>query len=427
VNFRVYGKNFDDKDIFKSICFVREFHLIFAPFNMRLSDYTYQLPKERIASKPLPKRDSSNLLVYRKGNISHRIFRDLHHELDVDKTLFFNDTKVIPARIFFKKETGALIEIFLLEPVLPYTDIAEAMACTSSSTWKCLIGNLKKWKSNDVLQIQVIVEGVETVVTAELTDRENMLVRLNWQGSISFSELVESIGRMPLPPYIKREVSPEDKDRYQTVYRRSAGAVAAPTAGLHFTEEVLSNLQEKGIHSEYLTLHVSAGTFMPVKEDDVRNHRMHSEQVYVTRTNVEAILKSQNIIAVGTTSMRTLESLYWYGVSLLNGDSAMFRISQDYPYENLSPPERDEAMQAILNHMDYTGRTSISGSTEIFIRPGYDFKVCNGLITNFHLPESTLILLVAAFIGEDWKKVYQEAMNNNYRFLSYGDSSLLLP
>ncbi len=394
---------------------------------MRLSDYTYNLPSERIASHPLQERDLSKLLVYRKGNIQHETFRNLPGELERNITLFFNDTKVIPARLFFKRETGAVIEVFLLEPILPSADIATAMTCRYETTWKCLIGNLKKWKDEEILTLEVTNGRNPVVLSARIAERDNMLVHLTWDSDITFSELVELAGKMPLPPYIKREVSAEDRDRYQTVYRKSAGAVAAPTAGLHFTRAVLESLKEKGIQSEFLTLHVSAGTFMPIKEDDVTRHKMHGEQVYVTRENIQRVIDSTKIVAVGTTSMRTLESLYWYGVKLLREPDSGFLITQDYPYGITGLPDRNTAMEAILEHMDKKGRTSITGRTEIFIRPGYNFKVCNGLITNFHLPQSTLILLVAAFIGEDWKKVYQEALENEYRFLSYGDSSLLLP
>jgi len=394
---------------------------------MRLSDYTYDLPEERIASHPLPQRDMSRLLTYKKGRIAHRIFRDLPGELNSSQTLFFNDTKVIPARLFFHRETGALIEVFLLEPVLPSADIAAAMTCRNECVWKCLVGNLKKWKDKETITL-AIGEGPAAVrIQAQIEDRERMLIRLTWSGEQTFAEVVELAGRMPLPPYIKREVSPEDKDRYQTVYRKSAGAVAAPTAGLHFTEDVLRQLESRGIRTEYLTLHVSAGTFMPIKEDDVTRHKMHEEQIYVTRHNIKRMLDSNEIIAVGTTSMRTLESLYWYGVSLLGGRSDEFVVNQEDPYGHDDLPERDEALKKVLAHMDQSGRTSISGKTGIYIRPGYRFRLCNGLITNFHLPQSTLILLVAAFIGEDWMKVYKEALANDYRFLSYGDSSLLLP
>ena len=395
---------------------------------MRLSEYTYDLPQDRIASHPLPERDASKLLVYRGGEIRHTIFRELPGELEPSQTLIFNDTKVIPARLFFQRETGAVIEVFLLEPVLPSPDIATAMTCTGSTTWKCLIGNLRKWKDGESLSL--IIDGAEKmVVRASIADRENMLVRLDWDQPVVFSELVELTGRMPLPPYIKREVSQEDKDRYQTVYKRSAGAVAAPTAGLHFTPEVLRALDAKGIQTDYLTLHVSAGTFMPIKDDDISRHKMHGEQIYLTTDNIKNIMGSPKVVAVGTTSMRTLESLYWYGAGLLLSGKRSFEIGQNEPYEHNPEnlPSRNEALQAVLDSMNKEGKTSISGRTEIFIHPGYTFRICDGLITNFHLPASTLILLIAAFVGDDWKKIYQEALASGYRFLSYGDSSLLLP
>ncbi|MCA6073290.1 S-adenosylmethionine:tRNA ribosyltransferase-isomerase [Fulvivirga sedimenti] len=396
---------------------------------IQLSDYTYELPAHRIAEKPLPERDQSKLLIYQKGYISHHIFNTLSEQLPDSSSLFFNDTKVIPARIIFQRSTGALIEVFLLEPVLPSPDIATAMSCTVESTWKCLVGNFKKWKNDEILELSVPAATGTITVRASIHDRTGSLITLTWNAPIAFSELVELIGKIPLPPYIKREADPSDKDRYQTVYSHAAGAVAAPTAGLHFTPEVLNSLEDRGIKTDFLTLHVSAGTFMPIKEDDITKHQMHGEQIYVTRDNLLNIMASATLIAVGTTSMRTLESLYWYGVLLFTGRSDKFIIDQNTAYEfnEKDLPGRNEAIQAIIDHMDAEGRTSLAGRTEIFIYPGYTFRVCDGLITNFHLPGSTLILLVAAFIGDDWKKVYQEALDNKYRFLSYGDSSLLIP
>ncbi len=397
---------------------------------IQLSDYTYELPQDRIAEKPLPERDQSKLLVCRHGNISHHTFKRLPEQLPESSILFFNDTKVIPARIFFERATGAVIEVFLLEPVYPSADIATAMSCKEESTWKCLVGNFKKWKDGEQLQLSVPSKDYGIVgVQARIHSRQDSQITLTWDAPCTFSELVELIGKIPLPPYIKRDVDPEDKDRYQTIYNQTAGAVAAPTAGLHFTSEVMNELARRKIDTDFLTLHVSAGTFMPIKDDDISKHQMHGEQVYVTRNNILNITRASTLIAVGTTSMRTLESLYWYGVILRSGRSVDFHISQStaYEYDESELPTRNEAMKAVLDHMDAEGRTSLSGRTEIFIYPGYRFRVCDGLITNFHLPGSTLILLVAAFIGEDWRKVYQEALENKYRFLSYGDSSLLIP
>ena len=388
---------------------------------MNLSDYTYDLPEERIAPEPLDKRDSSRLLVYEKGEISHQTFSDITTHFGANDTVFFNDTRVIPARIHFYRQTGALIEIFLLEPYAPYKEMAAAMDVRGTTTWKCLVGNLKKWKEQETLHTNI--NGID--VSVSLVNREKGHVAFHWPESLPFSRVVEEIGKIPLPPYIKRDVTEEDKDRYQTVYNRTSGAVAAPTAGLHFTDEVLRSLEAKGVIKDFLTLHVSAGTFLPIKDNDVGNHEMHSEQVYVTRENLETLLASERITAVGTTSMRTLESLYWYGVQL--PESGEFDISQDYPYRPHDLPGRKEAISRIAQMMDRRGLSALHGQTSIFIYPGYTFRMTDRLITNFHLPGSTLILLVAAFVGKDWKEIYREALDNNYRFLSYGDSSLLMP
>lgn len=404
--------------------------------DIKLEDYHYHLPEEKIARFPLPQRDRASLLVYRQGQIQDHTFSELPSLLSDNSNLFFNNTKVIPARLYFRKESqqtasGALIEIFLLHPVQPNPIISQAMLAQESCTWQCIIGNQKKWKKDILLKKPVFVGKNEIILTAQLADAEQKLVTFRWdKPKVPFVDIVEAAGQVPLPPYLKREVTEEDRPRYQTVYSVQEGAVAAPTAGLHFTEKVLKALQEKHITLNYLTLHVSAGTFQPIKEDVIQNHPMHSEQVVVTKENLRSLLiPDKRVIAVGTTSMRTLESLYWYGVQLLKKQSEVFYIKKltPYHYTEKELPSTTESLHATLRHMQQHNLEKIIGETEIFIFPGYQFRVCGGLITNFHMPKSTLILLIAAFVGEDWRKIYEHALENGYRFLSYGDSSLLLP
>jgi len=394
--------------------------------HLSIQEYTYNLPEERIAEVPLKNRDASKLLVWKKGKIEHHQFTSIPDSLPGKSLLFFNNTRVIPARIYFQKETGATIEIFLLQPHKPSALLAETMKATQSCQWLCTIGNLKRWKDQNKLTRNF--EG--GVLTAELKDREQGLVEFHWSPTnLSFGEIVSNVGITPLPPYIKREANEDDLNRYQTVYAHHEGAVAAPTAGLHFTDEILEVLKNKGVKKDFLTLHVSAGTFQPVKTDNALDHIMHQEQVMVTLENIENLLQDDlTVIAVGTTSMRTLESLYWYGVKLLRNQHAEFVIDQDDPYKNYtSLPDKRTALTAVKEMMVQENLKILIGHTSIYIIPGYTFRVCEGLITNFHLPGSTLMLLVAAFVGEDWKRIYTEALNNDYRFLSYGDSSLLLP
>lgn len=401
-----------------------------SPFaDIHLEDYRYQLPEEAIARYPLPERDQSRLLFYRNGDILHQQFREIPDLLPAGSLLFFNNTRVIPARLFFRKESGAQIELFLLQPSSPGVLISEQLSAEKESHWKCMIGNLKRWKEGTVLERTLTVEGKEVLISASLKNRSEGLVHFQWNQDLPFASLVEAGGEIPLPPYLNRKPEENDKPRYQTVYSREAGAVAAPTAGLHFTEQILEQLTQKGIMSDYLTLHVSAGTFRPIK-DSVAAHPMHREQIIVRRRNIEALLKAKGpVIAVGTTSMRTLESLYWYGVQLLQKADAPFFISKEaaYHYQEEELPDSEAALQAVLQKMEKEGKEEVWGETEIFIVPGYRFRLVKGLVTNFHQPESTLILLIASFIGPDWRSVYKEALSNGYRFLSYGDSSLLLP
>jgi len=393
---------------------------------LNINDYTYDLPAEQIALHPLAQRDAAKLLVYRQGVIEHTTFRFIADYLPANTTLFFNDTKVIRARLLFRKPTGAEIEIFLLSPVAPFTDMARAMQATAKSSWQCSIGNLKRWKEHDPL---VLARG-KTTLTARLVSKETQLAELSWEpANLALAEILEIFGVVPLPPYINRAAQEADSERYQTVYSAREGAVAAPTAGLHVTDEVFASLKKKNIVIDFLTLHVSAGTFQPVKTEDALQHTMHSEQVVVTRKNIQSLLQPNRFtVAVGTTAMRTLESLYWYGVNLMHNPEAEFVVSQSDPYRpQKGHPPVQQALQAVLTRMDSCGSDTLTGTTFIYIYPGYTFKVCRGLITNFHLPASTLILLVAAFIGNDWKRIYSDALENNYRFLSYGDSSLLIP
>jgi len=387
-----------------------------------IKDYTYELPENRIAQYPLAQRDQSKLLFYKDGEIKHDRFTSLPDLLPPQSVLFFNDTKVIPARLRFQKETGATIEIFLLNPIAPSTLVQLAMGATSHATWHCTIGNLKRWPSKTVLTKQV----GDIVIKADLIDREQTLVGFSWQPkSKSFAEIISATGFIPLPPYLNREAEKGDLETYQTVYSHHEGAVAAPTAGLHFTNAVLDNLQAKGHSTEFLTLHVSAGTFQPVKVEKAAEHAMHGEQVVVTKKNVEAILTAKSIGAVGTTSLRTLESLYWYGVKLIEEGDQPFLISQNEPYLLPGHHSRQKAVERLLLKLEKDGSDTLFGETAIYAMPGYNYRVVDFLITNFHQPGSTLILLVAAFVGLNWKKIYQEALDNEYRFLSYGDSSLL--
>lgn len=394
-----------------------------------LAEYVYDLPDERIAKYPLEKRDLSKLLHYQQGEIHHRSFRDIVDLIPEGSTLAFNNTKVIPARMIFYKDTGAQIEIFLLKPVAPSNILSLVMEERAEVQWECMIGNFKKWKPGQVLR-RTLEDGEKGVeVKVEVTDEASKTVRFSWQDpDYSFAEIVELAGKVPLPPYLNREPEAEDKPRYQTVYSEKEGAVAAPTAGLHFTPEILEQLKQKQVTETFFTLHVSAGTFQPIKTENVMDHPMHSEQLVVPIESIKEIIEAKNkVIAVGTTSMRTLESLYWFGNRLLRGNEN-FAIDKLEPYEQKGQlPDREAAFQAIVDWMNQHNLNQIVGSTEIFIFPGYTFRVCDGLVTNFHQPGSTLMLLVGALIGEDWKAVYQEALDHDYRFLSYGDSSLLIP
>jgi S-adenosylmethionine:tRNA ribosyltransferase-isomerase len=392
---------------------------------ININDFKYNLPSDKIALYPLPERDQSKLLVYQKGNIRHSRFIDLTDFLPLHTFLFFNDTKVIPARLHFKKDTGASIEIFLLTPLQPSTLLSQVMQTIDQCTWKCTLGNVKRWPEGTTLK-KVIGE---IHLEALLINKDDGIVQFSWTNNKSFAEVIAQSGETPLPPYLKREPEDADRERYQTVYSHVEGAVAAPTAGLHFTEAVFKALHAKNIQYDFLTLHVSAGTFQPVKTENAEDHFMHAEQIVVTRKNIENLLiPGRSFIPVGTTSLRTLESIYWFGAKLLRDGSASFRIFQDDPYlQSTAQPSVEKAIEAVKDFMERSGQERIIGETSIFIKPGYPFKICSGLITNFHQPGSTLMLLVAAFVGNSWQRIYDEALLNNYRFLSFGDSSLLIP
>jgi S-adenosylmethionine:tRNA ribosyltransferase-isomerase len=397
--------------------------------NIKLADYNYELPPNKIATHGLQHRDQSKLLKYHDGIISHYKFFQITNLLPTDATLFFNNTKVVQARLILKRNTGAVIEVFLLSPTDPNLSIYDTINFTKDVSYSCMIGNLKKWQEGEYLTQKIEIKGLSVELKVCLANKNRKQVNFSWDvESITFGSILEAIGHTPLPPYINRPDEKQDKLRYQTVYSKTPGAVAAPTAGLHFTNNVLAAINKKGIKAEYLTLHVSAGTFQPIKEELVTNHPMHSEQIIITKDNLNRILNSKYNIAVGTTALRTLESTYWFGVQLLLSSKTTFHIDKlaPYTYQGQDLPSVNNAIQQVLEFMNSNDINTIKGDTEIFIMPGYEFKVCQGLITNFHQPGSTLILLVAAFVGHDWQKIYNTALNNEYRFLSYGDSTLLL-
>jgi S-adenosylmethionine:tRNA ribosyltransferase-isomerase len=397
---------------------------------INMGDFWYDLPDERIAKYPLAQRDQSKLLYWNGNGPVHEHFYQLPDHFSGNEVLFFNNTKVIPARLYFRKETGALIEIFLLGPIAPAV-VDVAMLQTAQCDWACTIGNLKTWKNGIVLERTLEIAGQNIQLSAALLDAPSMHVRFTWTGNLPLTSILEAAGQTPIPPYLQRAAEESDRHTYQTVYSKKDGAVAAPTAGLHFTPEIMGALAHKGVDLQEVTLHVSAGTFKPVKVENAMDHDMHFEQVVVRRTNVEALLHGKKVVCVGTTAMRTLESLYWYGLKLLLDKNAACSIEKTdaytLPAQFGAMPTVQAAMTAILEKMDAEGQQELQGITQLYIMPGYTFRVCEVLVTNFHQPGSTLLLLVAAFIGEkNWRTVYDAAMASGYRFLSYGDSSYLL-
>lgn len=384
-----------------------------------IADYNYPLPDERIAKYPLAQRDHSKLLVYRDGQVSEDRFFNVGDYIADDALLVYNNTRVIQARLEFRKPTGARIEVFCLEPIDPH-DYQLSLGSTNGCTWKCMIGNAKKWH-DEYLEYPVEKLGLALRAYKGATLGNAYSVRFEWDDrTISFAEILDAAGELPIPPYLNRKTEESDKTTYQTVYSRIKGSVAAPTAGLHFTDEVLDNLRSRGIETDEVTLHVGAGTFLPVKTADANEHVMHTEIIAVPRAtiaNVQAHLG--HIVAVGTTSMRTLESLYFMGCK------QAATVSQFEPYETAHTMSAKEALQRLLDWMDATGQTTLHAETQIMIKPGYQFHIVDQLITNFHQPQSTLLLLVSAFVGGDWRTIYDYALSHDFRFLSYGDSSIL--
>lgn len=406
---------------------------------IRTIDYNYNLPDERIAKFPLTKRDSSKLLIYNSGKISHNLFTSLPEHLPSGALMVFNNTKVIQARLHFRKEPaggpksqGALIEIFLLEPVSP-ADYQLMFTQTEECTWHCLVGNLKRWKEGS-LKKNISIGAKEICVTAERIESTNNghIIKFRWNGNVTFAELLEATGEIPIPPYLNRESQESDKTTYQTVYSKIKGSVAAPTAGLHFTDTVLANLDSHNIEREELTLHVGAGTFKPVKSENIAGHEMHTEYIVVRKSTIEKLIAHNGeAIAVGTTSVRTLESLYYIGVYLSNHPDASeeeMHVQQWTPYNSENNKLTTiESLHHILNYLNNHHLDSLKTSTCIIIVPGYKFHIVKMMVTNFHQPQSTLLLLVSAFVNGNWKEIYNYALENDFRFLSYGDSSLLIP
>ena len=396
--------------------------------NINIKDYNYELPDSRIAKYPLEERDQSKLLEFRDSCITEHIFRDLPGLLPDNAIMVFNDTKVVPARLHFRRESGASIEVFCLEPHLP-VEYNLNFASTGQCEWRCIVGNVKKWKG-DVLRLDN-PDGDESVslmnLRAELVERqgETSIVRFSWDNGAAFSAVLEACGRIPIPPYLNRDTESIDSERYQTLYAKYRGSVAAPTAGLHFTDAVLEAIRNRGIDTETVCLHVGAGTFLPVKSDNVAEHRMHREPFSVS---LDFLMKLRHgghqVIAVGTTSVRTLESLYYVGVGIIEEGEAK-DVDQWAPYSREYDYSLEESLDAIIDYLKARGETSLRVGTRIIIVPGFRFRVVDVLVTNFHQPQSTLLLLISAFIGGEWKPVYEYALAHSFRFLSYGDSSLL--
>ena len=403
------------------------------PKHIHISEFDYPLPDERIAKFPLPVRDQSKLLVYRHGQVSEDVFTSLPDYIPAGELMVFNNTKVIQARLHFRKETGALIEVFCLEPILP-ADYALNFQQTEHVAWLCMIGNLKKWKEG-VLRREVMVKGRPLTLTAERGECRGTShwIDFRWDNpEVTFADILEVFGELPIPPYLNRATQESDKVTYQTVYSKIKGSVAAPTAGLHFTSRVLGALRDKGVDLEELTLHVGAGTFKPVKSEEIEGHEMHTEYISVSRSTIEKLIAhGGKAIAVGTTSVRTLESLYHIGVTLLKQPDASeeeLPVRQWQPYEmEEDAPTSVEALSALLVYLDRHGMEALHTSTQIIIAPGYDYRIVKAMVTNFHQPKSTLLLLVSAFVQGDWRTIYDYALAHGFRFLSYGDSSLLIP
>ena len=415
--------------------------MISDPRHIRISDYNYPLPDERIAKFPIAQRDHSKLLVYRKGEVSEDVFYNLPEYLPKGALMVFNNTKVIQARMHFRKDTGALIEVFLLEPAEP-SDYELMFQSSEKCAWYCLVGNLKKWKEGTLTR-QLTVNGTEWIVKATRGPIHGTSHRIDfsWEPlnpqpstlntKLSFAEIIDAMGELPIPPYLNRETQESDKTTYQTVYSKIKGSVAAPTAGLHFTPEVLAAVDAHGVEREELTLHVGAGTFKPVKSEEIEGHEMHTEYISVRRDTIRKLIAHDGCaIAVGTTSVRTLESLYYMGLKVMQHPDATedeLHVNQWEPYESDTTVSTVESLTALGDWMDAHGLEVLHSSTQIIIAPGYEYHIVKMLVTNFHQPQSTLLLLVSAFVKGDWHKIYDYALGHEFRFLSYGDSSLLIP
>ncbi|TDH22993.1 S-adenosylmethionine:tRNA ribosyltransferase-isomerase [Segetibacter sp. 3557_3] len=404
------------------------------PKELQIKDFTYHLPDERIARFPLENRDASKLLVYQHDQIESSTYASLTEFLPSGSMLVFNDSRVVQARLLFQKQTGALIEVFCLEPADEYPNISTAMAEVGVVRWKCLIGGASKWKHGLVLEKELQVTHTSILLRASIAERlpDCFVVAFEWEPKdLSFSQILEVAGSMPLPPYLHRPVETSDRERYQTIYAKHEGSVAAPTAGLHFTEAIFDSLEQKGISREFVTLHVSAGTFKPVSASRIADHLMHAEFIDVDRDTITKIIDRvvEGVIAVGTTSLRTLESLYWIGVKLGSGfaDPEALAVAQWDPYELHSDVPAKESLQRVVDWMERKNVKRLITKTSILIAPGYKLRVAKALITNFHQPQSTLLLLIAAITGERWKHLYNYAFENDFRFLSYGDGCLLYP
>jgi S-adenosylmethionine:tRNA ribosyltransferase-isomerase len=398
---------------------------------INVQEFTYELPHESIAYEPTPQRDGSRLLVFKDNEIKHRRYTEIAGVLPASAHLFFNDTKVIAARLYFKKNTGSTIEIFLLEPL---DGNYEQLHHTQVSSWKCLVGGSKKWKEDELLVTSIHSSEINTTLTARRIEKtENYTsVEFTWDQSVSFSEIIKATGQIPLPPYIKRASKEEDKTRYQTVYAKEEGSVAAPTAGLHFTADIFESLRNKGIEKSFLTLHVGAGTFKPVTASSIADHQMHEEYFEVDKNTIATLADSQKMrVAVGTTSLRTLESLYWIGIQLMQvkGEPNLHALQlhqwDHFHWKEENMPTASTVFTFFLEMMEQQNQHKLIGHTGICITPGYTFKVIDALITNFHQPQSTLLLLVAAIVGDKWRELYNTALKEGYRFLSYGDGSIL--
>ena len=405
------------------------------PKDISILDYTYDLPEDKIAVYPIAERQNAKLLIYQKGILQEDQYKNITDYLPENSLLVFNDTRVIQARLLFQKATGAAIEIFCLEPCDTINEYNILMAKKESIQWKCLIGGASKWKEGNLIK-EIIVQGERVILEAQLIEKitDAYIVTFSWKPAhYSFAEIIEQAGDTPLPPYIKRKPIDSDKERYQTIYAKQDGSVAAPTAGLHFTPSIFSSFTTKNIRTAFVTLHVGAGTFKPVKADLLKDHPMHAEWIDVSAETIRLLIKNSNkgIIAVGTTALRTIESLFWMGVKASfnpNAQLAELMIHQWDVYEaplNNCTLNTPAALEALIDWMKKNNCDRILSPTQILIAPGYRYRVVKAIVTNFHQPQSTLLLLVAAAIGEDWKKVYQHALTNDYRFLSYGDGSLL--